>query len=504
MAAEDDSTQSQLQLRDAELISVPDSDVTLAVWQSSGAFAFKRGTGEFTAAKKTRSELLFRDGRAHDPLVERVTGEASLYLVQFHGVALPEMLAALVKHDAEAIAPFPLHAYVMRLSPRALEVARAARYVRAVEPFFGEYRYELSKSKAPTARYLIRPASGRPESRGALITELQNLGATVHLATASHYAVQATMSAAQVATAAELAEVLHIDPWSAPEPDMDKVRIISGANFLEDTVGFTGSGVRAEVMDTNVNDQHPDLKSRGILFHGPHAGDLSHGTPTTGILFGDGTNNRAARGLLPTAQPIFGSYDTFLKETGDRRAHTAELTKPPYEAVFQSNSWGSALTKNYTNLSAEMDAITFELDFLIFNSMSNSGDQRVRPQAWAKNVVSIGGVKHFDTLDTADDKWDQGGSIGPASDGRLKPELAHFYDATLAPSASGNYTQFGGTSGATPITAGYAGLFMQMWGAGMFGNPTPGSTVFTNRPHSMAGFGCQLAQAFAFCAQNQG
>jgi len=475
----DDDAEARLSLSDAELIAIPDSEVTLAVWRSQGAYAVKRGQSDFSPATRTRYELMFRGGESRDPTVQRVRGESSLYLVQFYGVALPEMIAPLVKAGGEAVAPFPLHAYVMRLPEGALSFARKARFVRAIEPFEARHRFELGG----TGRYLIRPSSERSEVRGALIAELNALGATVHLATANHYLLEATMSAQQVAQAAELGEVLHIDPWSAPEADMDKVRIISGANFLEETLGFTGTGVRGEVMDTNVFDQHPDLKNRGILFHGPHSGDLSHGTPTTGIVFGDGSANPAARGLMPTAQPIFASYEPFLRETGDRHAHTTELTRPPYEAVFQSNSWGSSLTTNYTNLSAEMDTIVFDLDFLIFNSMSNSGDQSVRPQAWAKNVVSIGGVKHFDTLDTADDKWAEGGSIGPASDGRLKPDLAHFWDLTLAPSGTGKYTQFGGTSGATPITAGYAGLFMQMWSAGVFGNPTPGATVFANRPH---------------------
>ena len=487
--AVDDSSNLQLSLSQAEIIAIPDSDVSIAVWQSQSAFAFKRGGGAFGSAKKTSYELLFRDS-SHDPAAQRVTGEASLYLVQFYGVALPEMRDALTKFGGESVAPFPLHAYVMRLSPQALEVARSSRFVRAVEPFAGSRRYSL----APNLRtdeprhYVIRPSSDRPDVRGSLLAELTSLGASVQLFTAGNYLVHATMTPQQVALAAELGEVLHIDAWAAPESDMDKVRIISGADFLESTLGFTGTGVRGEVMDGNVADDHPDLKNRGILFHGARSTDNPfHGTATTGIVFGDGTANRKGRGLLPTGQPIFASYNNLVQNadagTYDRRTHVAELNQPPYQAVFQSNSWGSGLTQEYTNISAEMDNTIFDLDFLIFNSMSNSGTRDARPEAWAKNVVSIGGVKHFDTLDTADDKWAGGGTIGPAKDGRLKPELSHFWDMTFAPTPGGGYTEFGGTSGATPITAGYAGLFLQMWSAGMFGNPTPGTTVFENRPH---------------------
>ncbi len=485
----DDASDVQLSLNQAELIAIPDSDVTLAVWQSQNAFALKRGNQGFGSAKKTSYELLFADS-SHDPAAQRVTGEASLYLVQFYGVALPEMRDALTKFGGESVAPFPLHAYVMRLSAQALEVARSSRFVRAVEPFAASHRFSLARDvRAGEPRhYLIRPSSDRPEVRGALVTELTSLGASVVLSTAGNYLVHASMTPEQVAQAAELGEVLHIDAWSAPESDMDKVRIISGADFLESTIGFTGTGVRGEVMDGNVDDTHPDLKNRGILFHGPRSSDDPfHGTATTGIVFGDGTANRKGRGLLPTGQPIFASYNNLVHDadagTYDRHSHVAELNQAPYQAVFQSNSWGSGLTQEYTNISAEMDNTIFDLDFLIFNSMSNSGTRDARPEAWAKNVVSIGGVKHFDTLDTADDKWAGGGTIGPAKDGRLKPELSHFWDMTFAPTPGGGYTEFGGTSGATPITAGYAGLFLQMWSAGMFGNPTPGATVFENRPH---------------------
>ena len=51
----------------------------------------------------------------------------------------------------------------------------------------------------------------------------------------------------------------------------------------------------------------------------------------------------------------------------------------------------------------------------------------------------------------------------------LKPDLAHFYDSVHTTTSTNNTaytTSFGGTSAATPITAGHFGLFFQMWQIG--------------------------------------
>jgi hypothetical protein len=117
-------------------------------------------------------------------------------------------------------------------------------------------------------------------------------------------------------------------------------------------------------------------------------------------------------------------------------------------------------------------------------SQSNAGDQDSRPQAWAKNIVSVGGFRHFGTADRSDDMWLETGSIGPAADGRIKPDLSFFYDGIFSASNSSNtsYTSFGGTSSATPQTAGYFGLLFQMWHEGVWSGHGGGPTVFDSRP----------------------
>jgi hypothetical protein len=132
-----------------------------------------------------------------------------------------------------------------------------------------------------------------------------------------------------------------------------------------------------------------------------------------------------------------------------------------------------------------MDEIIFDHDLPITQSQSNAGNQDSRPQAWAKNIISVGALKHYDNADPSDDRWDYGGSIGPAKDGRIKPDLCAYYDKILTTAPTGYTPSFGGTSGATPIVAGHVGLSLEMWTDGLFGNKLKGpkSDRFANRPH---------------------
>jgi hypothetical protein len=163
-------------------------------------------------------------------------------------------------------------------------------------------------------------------------------------------------------------------------------------------------------------------------------------------------------------------------------------------------SWGDSQTTQYTSVSAESDDIVFDHDIAWTQSQSNTGNQNSRPQAWGKNIFSIGGVAHGNNSNAGDDSWQAGNaSIGPAADGRLKPTLCAYYDQIgtsdrtgSAGYASGNwYSNFGGTSGATPIVAGHNVLVIEMFtdevvpGFGAFGNQlrVPGGTSHQNRPH---------------------
>ncbi len=428
--------------------------------------------------------------REHNETNPRSRSERAAYIVQFVTQPLEEIRRELRSLGAEIFTYFPNHSYVVQMDRETVEAVTALPFVRWVGRYEPAYKLDaqvlskLENDELGTKRYDIMALARGPRMQAKIADEITSFGGTVHATSEKGFIVEATLSPEQLVQVLENEDVMFIDEWSAPEMDMDLVRTTGGANFVESTLGFTGEGVRAEVMDNGLLQSHNDFQSglAPLIHNSANTNEsTNHGTSTYGILFGRGTSNSSARGMLPDAQGIFADYD-FLGS--DRYTHTERLLQAPYFAVFQSNSWGSLLTSRYNTRSAELDDILFQNDIVLLQSQSNTASQQSRPQAWSKNVVSIGGIRHYNSENHSDDRWASGASTGPAADGRIKPDLAHYYDSIHATQNSSNssyISTFGGTSAATPITAGHFGIFFQMWHDGLFGNMS-GATVFESRP----------------------
>lgn len=437
-------------------------------------------------------QILLRS-RAFDPLTApaeadrapaglRAGAAGSAYLVQFKAAPLDSQRQQLRRLGARIGAYLPDFAYVVRMNPATRAKVGALAFIRWIGAYHpGDKIEPEALAVAGARRYLVTLVERDPADAAAVAARIGALGATV-VVTGDRF-LEATLDAAQLRAVAALDAVLAVDRWFAPDSDMDKARIQSGANFVESVGGYRGQGVRGEVMDGGVRLTHQEFRAHPPLVVSDST-DIGHGSSTYGQIFASGVNP-TARGMLPEGQGIFA-----LNSTANRAAHTQALVNPngPYRAVFQSNSWGSGLTTNYTAISAQMDDIVFDSDLLICQSQSNDGTRNSRPQAWAKNVLSVGGIRHRDTLTLADDAWAGGASIGPAADGRIKPDVSNYYDRifTTASGSDTAYTpSFGGTSGATPITCGTAGLMFQLWADGVFaGTPGQHRDVFASRPHA--------------------
>ena len=442
----------------------------------------------FTRDRDARFVLRMQAG-TFDPLEavpiypEALQVHGDLHIVQFITPSIAPYRKAL--QDLGATVHHPLHyqAHLVEMTASAAGEVAKLPFVRYVGPYQAGYRIEPAilenlASLPKDQRYHIQVLQRGLSQKQRVAERLIGLGGTIEAMIPDGFLLAVEMSPELVLEAATWDEVLWIDRLGEFEDDMSRVRIDSGADIIESNLGFTGAGLNAEVMDGNVQVDHPDFQSPPLILHGPNVGTGTHGTKCAGVVFGDGTGSANARGMLPDAQPIFADYG----QLSNRYTHTAELLQAPYEAVFQSNSWGSTRTTIYNSVSMQMDDILFLNDIVILQSQSNEGNQDSRPQAWAKNVVAVGGIRHQNTQSLADDTWAGAGSIGPAQDGRIKPDISYWYDSIRTTTTDSGYTNtFGGTSAATPMSAGAFGIFFQMWHEELFGNDAA-STIFESRP----------------------
>lgn len=422
----------------------------------------------------------------------------SLFLVQFHATPLPSYQQAIAAQGGKVLRFLSDHTYLVEVAAPGRASIAALPYVRYVGPYLATFRLEpelrgaLSSASAmaglPIQRYSIMLGEGGSQRQQALAEQIRALGGQIDLIEPGGLRIEATLSAAQLAQVVRDDAVQYIDRWGGPgETDMDLVREVGGANALETLRGYSGQGVRGEVFDTELRQDHQEWANKPLVHSsGATSGGL-HGSSCFGINFAQG-KTPAARGMLPSGQGIFFLYtqSTQFGGTKSRYDINRELTDPMgmYRAVFQTSSVGSTLTTAYTTISAEVDDYLFKQPILSTQSQSNAGSPMSRPQAWAKNIVSVGAVRHLNTPSRADDSWRRSGSTGPAADGRIKPDLAHYFDsiATTSGSNTSSYTMFGGTSAATPITGGHFGLLFQMWHEGVWAGYGKAADVFASRP----------------------
>jgi PKD repeat protein len=490
---------------------VPGSPVLAATWDEidPGAatatpyFAVSLDGKSWKPAVETSYDLLLRyrrfdplKGEPDVPAQLRASPASRLWLVQYWTQGLEDYREVIRALGGEVRLFVANSANVVEADAAVMSVLRTQPFVRWIGPYHPAYKLEeilvaeqIGAAPSPGTRRVNVLTMRRGEAgHDPVNAAIAGMGGSLASESPETNLLSAELTPEQTLDLARLDSVQWMDVWGPDENDMDIAREFHGANYLETNAGFTGAGVRAEVLDDGCDVAHPDLAT--ALLHGANA-PSSHGTCTSGIVCGTGGGSAQARGGLPSGQLVVADYTNMT----NRYNHTGELQNPslPYKCVLQSNSWGSSLTTQYTSISQDMDVILFDFQRMtILNSQSNAGTQSSRPQAWAKNIISVGGVRHQNTLTTADDTWTNGGSIGPAADGRLKPDIASFYDnvfctdrvGTAGYTTNNYYSGFGGTSAATPICAGHVGLLYQMWDAGSFGNPHPGATVFDNRPNN--------------------
>ncbi len=235
--------------------------------------------------------------------------------------------------------------------------------------------------------------------------------------------------------------------------------------------GFTGKGTTVAVLDTGVDQTHPDLKDREIAERNfttsPDAGDhYGHGTHVASIIAGTGAKSGGKyRGVAPDA----GILD--VKVLGDNGSGQDSAIIAGMEwaveqgAQIVNMSLGGYDTPEIEPLEEAVNRLSAEKGTLFVVAAGNSGPN-------ASTVGSPGTADAALTVGAVDDQNQiaEFSSRGPTKAGTLKPDLtapgvgivaALHSDGKIGPPVAEGYTSLDGTSMATPHVAGAAALLRQ-------------------------------------------
>lgn len=443
------------------------------------------------------------DPAAGEPAVPerlRAPAEHGLFVVQYDGAPTAADRAALRRLGCQEKWYAPNDGYVVR-GPAGVRAAIAAlprvRFAGAFHPAYkldAEVLRTVLAGADETGRYVLVLIDPRTDE-GPLVAAVERVGGSMWRYAGGNILIEADLTPRQVEALAAESTVLWIQRAQPIGEDMVNARIQGGANHVETLAGLTGKGVRGHIME-GIYPNHPEYAANAwrtipqSVFSGVAT---THGNSTFGCVFSGGAVANA-RGICPDGQGFFTDYNYIYNSPAMSTAQNTRygivqaITDPngSYQAMFQTASWGYAQIMAYDARSAEMDWIIHQFDIPICQSQSNTGNQNSRPQAWAKNIISVGALNHANTATVADDTQ-SGTSMGPAADGRIKPDLCAYYDNIHTTSGATSYTMtFGGTSGATPIVAGHLGLAIEMFTEGYFGHtPAPSwNQRFGYKPHA--------------------
>ena len=235
--------------------------------------------------------------------------------------------------------------------------------------------------------------------------------------------------------------------------------------------GFTGAGVTVAVLDTGIDDTHPDLAgkvtaAKVFVDDGLGASDtVGHGTHVASIIAGTGAASKGQfQGVAPDATLISG--------------RVCELLSCPISAILAGMEWavveqharivnvsiGGTDTPDEDPVEAAVNQLSAQYGTLFVVAAGNDGPRAINSPGSAEAALTVGAVDRDDQLAGFSSQGPRTGDSG------LKPDLtapgvdivaAKATDAVIGEPVDDAYLRLSGTSMATPHASGAVAILLQ-------------------------------------------